>query len=98
MPTGHLIADADDPFGGDVDFDHLQNAASEFITSLHAIGASIAKIQGFFDRGPHVLVDLFDFRVQARIEPIEQARQVECLGFLGDILWILAAGKRSAIP
>ena len=36
VPAGHLVADGNHPLGGDVDLDHLQHAAAQFVAALHA--------------------------------------------------------------
>merc|ERR1711964_127587 len=41
VPPGHLIADRDHPFGCDIDLDHLQHAAPQFVAALHAIERAI---------------------------------------------------------
>jgi hypothetical protein len=59
VTAGHLVADADHSLGGDVDLDHLQHAAAQFVAALHAVELAVALI----DRRstfPLLLVDLLD--------------------------------------
>ena len=37
VAAGHLVADRDDPLGGDVDLDHLEHARGELVAALQAV-------------------------------------------------------------
>ena len=44
VSSGHLVADRDGSLGGDVDLDHLQNAAAKFVAPLHAVKLAISRV------------------------------------------------------
>src|SRR5205823_14893948 len=37
VPAGHLVADGDDPLGGDVHLDHLLHAAGQLVAALQRV-------------------------------------------------------------
>ena len=49
VPAGHLVADGDHTLGGDVDLDHLQHAAAEFVAPFHRVEVAIAVVDGRLD-------------------------------------------------
>ena len=62
VPAGHLVADGNHAFGRDVDLDHLQHAAAQFVAALHAVELAVAIVDGGFDIRPARLVDLVHVR------------------------------------
>ena len=56
VAAGHLVADGDDPLGGDVDLDHLEHARGELVAALQAVEPAVRLVpEGFDPRG--VLAD-----------------------------------------
>src|SRR6056297_846123 len=93
--SGHLVADADATFRGDVDLDHLQHAAAKLVATLHAVEPAVAGVQRIFDVRPLALVDLFGIRfLVVRFDLVQNVIETENVGPLGDELGILTVGQR----
>ena len=56
VPAGHLVADRQLPLGGDIDLDHFQHAAGEFVAALHVFHAAIFFLQHRLDARPESAV------------------------------------------
>ena len=80
MTAGHLIANRNHSFGGNVDFDHLQDTTTQFIASFHTIELTITQIQSglnsrvvplvdFLERGNFLFVsDTADMGVELKLQ------------------------------
>ena len=58
VAAGHLVADRDQPLGGDVDLDHLLHAAGQLVAALQRVELAVACVDRFFDARPELLVSL----------------------------------------
>ena len=92
VAAGHLVADGDDPLGGDVDLDHLQHARGELVAPLQAVDPPLLLVlQGLDPRG--VLADrlarLGDRVGAADVERIE----LEPIALLDQVLGVLGAAQ-----
>ena len=99
MAAGHLVTHRDDSFRRNVDLDHLQHAATKFVTALHAVQLAIADVECRFDVRPVRLVNasrcLF-LRSSLRILASDGS-QTKLLSSFGDVLGILSLGQWRAV-
>ena len=95
VPAGHLVADRDDPLGGDVNLDHLQHARGQLVAALQAVQLAVLLVaEGLDPRAVHaddacVGLALSGLRRSSDFEP-------EALALLGQNLRVFLAAERLA--
>ncbi len=94
VTASHFIANGNNSFGRDVNFDHLQHATSQLITTFHTVDDSVTGVDRKFNFFPLFFVDplkTFDFRFA--LETCEQVVEPENLSLFGDELRIFIASQ-----
>ena len=96
VTAGHLVAHGNHPLGGNIDLDHLQYAAAEFVAALHRVELAVAGVEGRLDRRPLLLVELLQGRLPLRAADVERF-DAEILGLLGHAAVLAAFDQPAAV-
>ncbi len=72
VTAGHLVAHGNHPLGGDVNLDHLQHAAAQFVAALHAVQLAIAFVDGRLNIFPMLFVGMLHLGATLRAADVER--------------------------
>ncbi len=98
VASSHFVADGDVAFRGHIDFHHLQNAAWQFVATLHTVQAMIFFVDHHFDSRPFFLNQLSSrclFLGTTDVQPLEIAE--ESSSKLGDRLFVFQSSHVTTI-
>ena len=95
VAAGHLVADRDDPLGGDVDLDHLEHAGGELVAALQAVEPPLLLVLEGLDPRRVLANDVLGLGRGFGAAEVERL-ELEPFALLDQVLGILGAAQRLA--